>query len=131
MKGMIQLVVFLLVVFFAARFAAEKKAGAMVDVASSMARDGRYEEAFTQLDTVQSWFAWTEASDRVEEERKVIRQKLARAEEEADWEQFLAEGERKRQEERERQLEHERRLELQKQFRENQRSSKPSANGFR
>lgn len=131
MKGMVQLVVFLLVVFFAARFAAEKKAGAMVDVASSMAQDGRYEEAFDQLDSVQSWFSWTEAADRVEEERKVIRRKLAREEQDAEWEEFLAEDERKREEERERQLKQERMREWQEQFRENQRKSNRSANDFR
>lgn len=131
MRGMIQLLVFLAIVFFAARFAAEQKADAMVDVASSMARDGRYEEAFAKLDTVQSWFGWTEAADRVEEERKVIRQELASEEEEAEWQEFLAEGERRRQEERERRLEEERRLELQRQFRESQERSGRSVNGFR
>lgn len=121
MRGLVKLLVFLLVIFFAGRYAAEQKADAMVDVASSMARDGRHEEAFAQLDSVQSWFGWTEAADRVEDVRKVLRQKRMRAEEEAEWEEFLDEKEEEREEERERQRREERQEELREQFLKSQR----------
>src|SRR5436190_23482635 len=84
MKNFLLTVGFVAGVFFLARFAGEKKATAMVDVASAMGRDGRSAEALQQLDDVQSWFSWTEAAKRIEGEREIIRRKTQAAEAQGD-----------------------------------------------
>lgn len=94
MQGLLKAVVFLAVVFFTVRYFAENKANAMVDLASSMARDGRYEEALRELDEVQSWFSWTDAASRVEAERKIIREKVSARDQQAEWARQTAETER-------------------------------------
>lgn len=94
MKNLLLTIGFVAGVFFLARWGAEKKANAMVDVASAMGRDGRYEEALKQLDDVQSWFSWTEAAKRIEDERKAIRRKTQALAEQGEFERRMAESDR-------------------------------------
>jgi hypothetical protein len=96
MKNFLLTVGFVAGVFFLARFAAEKKAEAMVDVASAMGRDGRYEEALKQLDDVQSWFSWTKAAQRIEGERQTIRRKTQAIEAQGEFERRIADSDRER-----------------------------------
>jgi hypothetical protein len=95
-KNLLLTVGFVAGVFFLARYAGEKKAAAMVDVASAMGRDGRSAEALQQLDDVQSWFSWTEAAKRIEGEREIIRRKTQAAEAQGDLDRRMAEADRER-----------------------------------
>jgi len=93
-KNFLMMVGFVAGLFFLARYAGEKKAESMVDVASAMGRDGRYEEALKQLDDVQSWFSWTDAAKRIEDERKTIRRKTEAIQEQGEFERRVAESDR-------------------------------------
>jgi hypothetical protein len=99
---------------FGGRFLGEKKASTMIDVASAMARDGRYDEAMQQLDETQSWFSWTDASRRIEDERQAIRKKLAARDSQAEFERRLAESDRQRREDQARDKMYEQQLEMAK-----------------
>jgi hypothetical protein len=86
----------------------------MVDLAASMGRDGRCEEALKELDDVQSWFSWTDAAGRVEAERKIIRTKIAARDEQAEWARRSEQANREYRADQVRQESFEHLLELQK-----------------
>lgn len=55
-------------------FLGERKAEAMIAGASAMGEERRYLEALSELDAIETWLSWTDASQRVEEVRTAIRE---------------------------------------------------------
>jgi len=53
----------------------ETKADAKIQLAESLAEVGRFEESLQELDKVQEWFGWTDASERASEVRAAVEKK--------------------------------------------------------
>lgn len=56
----------------------EWKAESKIELARSMAEEGRYEEAIETYDDVEEWFGWTEASQQVVDLRAEVVEKIRR-----------------------------------------------------
>ena len=75
MKKVILFAGVLAVAYFFFVSSSEKKAGAKIQLAESLAAEGRFDEAFHELDSVEEWFGWTEASERAPEVRAAVEKK--------------------------------------------------------
>lgn len=73
----------------------EWKAESKIELAGSMAEEGRYEEAIETYDDVEEWFGWTEASRQVIDLRAEVVKKMHRRDEAARRLQEEAEQERR------------------------------------
>lgn len=114
MRSFVTFVLFVGGLILVGRFLAEKKADAMVEVAAAMGRDGRYDEALRQLDDVQSWFSWTKAGHRVEDERKMVRSRMQAKDADREFQERMADSERQRREDTVRQQAFDQQIEIAK-----------------
>ena len=106
----------LVVAYFLFVSSSESKAESKIEHAEFLATEGQYEEALNELDAVEEWFGWTDASERAVEVRtevekkKRIRDAKARQQPEEE-DESLSEMEREHRAAEERQEDAKRRVE--------------------